>query len=798
MPEEFSSFDYDKFLSYSLYNTDNTSGKFFIIENLSRFYIIAIYSFETQNKLVKRAFNTFGLKVTEVFDEVIPNPLLSSLSDDDTNMQVSNTILVRKKPRETILFDTKNNIISYSRTLLLPPIKKYYKLFHSSYLPNQSFGTLDIETYTGEDNISYVYCLGFYIPQENLLKTFYINKEDLSSPNIVHTCFNELLKPKFMKKIFYVHNQGKFDSIFILKNLVLYNEENSLKNPYYFEAVFRNKEFLKIVVKRVIDGKIRHVTLHDSIAILDSSLDNLSKTYDLSVKKGFFPYDFVRKNTLFYKGVTPNITYYTDKLDLDVYNSLVKQDWDLKEQTLIYLEKDLKSLHEVLSIVNKQIHKLFKIQMTESLTISSLAVKYFIQSHYNLKNKPLPLIRLPDLYNNLHNAFYGARVEVYRPYGRNLYYYDVNSLYPFASLNDLCGLNYEYIKYLLPQKFSKDLFGFFHCKIDTSSTPIKYLGLLPVRGTGKALLTFPIGKWEGMYFSEELKFVQEYGYKIEVLSGYKFNRVENVFNSFVNSINNIKMNPENNHQKQVAKLLMNSSIGRFGMDPFKPIHKLVNSKDLLSIIKVYNVIDQVAIGKDLHFVIYDSNIDKTVCLESGLDYIEVLNKRSVKHQEPNKESDGFESITTAAAILSYARIHMMRVMIYIIENGGKLYYTDTDSLVTDIKLPESMVDPKKLGYFKLEHTVEEGYFLAEKTYCLKLKQLDQNGNNKIVIKAKGVLSDNLTFEDFVKMYDEGYLKNAKKRSSIKELSLGSVTIETKDVSLNLSYKKRNKVIINNK
>ena len=45
------------------------------------------------------------------------------------------------------------------------------------------------------------------------------------------------------------------------------------------------------------------------------------------------------------------------------------------------------------------------------------------------------------MYNDIKQAYYGGITEVYKPYGENFYYYDVNSLYPFASLNDMPGLS---------------------------------------------------------------------------------------------------------------------------------------------------------------------------------------------------------------------------------------------------------------------------------------------------------------------------------------------------------------------
>ena len=42
-----------------------------------------------------------------------------------------------------------------------------------------------------------------------------------------------------------------------------------------------------------------------------------------------------------------------------------------------------------------------------------------------------------------------------------------------------------------------------------------YLGLLPKRT--KSGLNFPLGKWEGWYFSEELKFAKKNGYTIKII-----------------------------------------------------------------------------------------------------------------------------------------------------------------------------------------------------------------------------------------------------------------------------------------
>lgn len=101
-----------------------------------------------------------------------------------------------------------------------------------------------------------------------------------------------------------------------------------------------------------------------------------------------------------------------------------------------------------------------------------------------------------------------------------------------------------------------------------------------------------------------------------------------------------------------------------------------------------------------------------------VDFIEVLNNANL--DEKGTIPINNVSITTAAAVLAYARIHPLaaKIMLYILENNGTLYYTDTDSIVTDLRLPEEMVHPTTLGKLKLEHTVVEGYFIADKTYAI--------------------------------------------------------------------------------
>jgi hypothetical protein len=92
---------------------------------------------------------------------------------------------------------------------------------------------------------------------------------------------------------------------------------------------------------------------------------------------------------------------------------------------------------------------------------------------------------------------------------------------------------------------------------------------------------------------------------------------------------------------------------------------------------------------------------------------------------------------------------MAKAMLDIERAGGKLYYTDTDSIITDIDLPltqegESRMHDSELGKFKLEHMIKKGLFIADKTYVFI------NDKDEIIKRAKAVKSSSLTYESYEK------------------------------------------------
>ena len=76
----------------------------------------------------------------------------------------------------------------------------------------------------------------------------------------------------------------------------------------------------------------------------------------------------------------------------------------------------------------------------------------------------------------------------------------------------------------------------------------------------------PIGTWEDMIFSEEMNNALKYGYKFNILWGYTFEK-DNVFKEYVDFLYILRQQyPKTDPMNFIAKILLNSLYGRFGMD----------------------------------------------------------------------------------------------------------------------------------------------------------------------------------------------------------------------------------------
>ena len=108
------------------------------------------------------------------------------------------------------------------------------------------------------------------------------------------------------------------------------------------------------------------------------------------------------------------------------------------------------------------------------------------------------------------------------------------------------------------------------------------------------------------------------------------------------------------------------------------------------------------------FLLKLDNVADILNLNNGKSIVSYLTPRDYDNDSTKMNV----SVGVASAITSYARIHMQQ---YLQNKDYNVYYTDTDSIVTDRPIDSTHIG-KALGQMKLEYQISKGIFLAPKVY----------------------------------------------------------------------------------
>lgn len=157
-----------------------------------------------------------------------------------------------------------------------------------------------------------------------------------------------------------------------------------------------------------------------------------------------------------------------------------------------------------------------------------------------------------------------------------------------------------------------------------------------------------------------MKFAQKYGYKIQVIKGYSLTKNDNVFKSYIDNIYEIKSKNTNKAIRSIAKLLLNSLLGRFGLRLDSNNTEIVDNTKLNLIAYTRAINSHVQLNDNLSLANYNKKIDIDLCNKSCIDIAKISDLWG--DQEYNKQS-GYENVSVAisAAITAYARMHMSKI-----------------------------------------------------------------------------------------------------------------------------------------
>jgi len=529
----------------------------------------------------------------------------------------------------------------------------------------------DIETIV-IDNVHKPYAAGLMMVRPNevinqnvLIETFFseddkiiIDSFDDRSTKVLNDLIIRILSIVRRKRsalTIYFHNFSRFDGILLLKHIACHHK-------YELKPLLRNNRLYEL---GVYSGKKMLFRFRDSLNLLPGSLNSLASS--LCPELG-------TKGSIDHENVT--------------LSNLASN----KKTLLDYMKQDILLLGGVMRKAQDIYWKLFQVDIESKITLSSLALTIFRMKYYDEKNRP---IHIPNKNedNFIRRAYYGGHTDVYIPYGENLYYYDVNSLYPFVMKEFPMPGGVPVWHRNLEDKDLNSLFGFIEAYVVCPKT-IKR-PFLPYRDKNKTLI-FPTGEFIGVYYSEELKYARDLGYTVIPISGYLFEKMESPFKDFVSTLYESRLKARNEKNEALAyvyKILMNSLYGRFGINPKSTITEVCNYVKYKHFLKKENFIFGEMLRDDVYIVAYHRNMETT--------------SNDQEKWDPPRNS----AVQLAAAITACARINM-----YPYTSREDCYYTDTDSVVLGQPLHKDDIDSKVLGKFKLEDRILKGYFLAPKSY----------------------------------------------------------------------------------
>lgn len=442
-------------------------------------------------------------------------------------------------------------------------------------------------------------------------------------------------------RIIYFHNL-KFDSSYILSYLLTHGYSWSNKrtlNKYEFSTLISNMgQFYSVTV---CFGDTT-TTFYDSLKLIRLSVEQIAKAYGLTFRKLEIDYDKPRP-----EGYIP-----TD------------EEWEYQ--------------HADVAIMSQALHILFTEGLTKITQGSNALWDYKeIIGKKNFK-RWFPVLP-PEIDAFCRKSYKGGATQVHKIFanqeigcGITL---DVNSMYPWAMYEMFLPFG-EPIYYT--GKYRQDKLYPLYIQKLACSFELKegYIPTIQLKHSGLFRGTDFLESSDGNIVeltltSVDLKlFLDHYNvYNVSWISGYKFMQSKNMFKEYIDKWYAIKAQATKDGNKglrQIAKDMMNSLSGKFGLRP-----------EVQEKIPYY---------------------DEKLRFKLG----EVEQRDSIY-------------VPVVSFITSYGRDKALRSAQ---KNYDRFIYMDTDSLhLAGTELPDNLdIDSTRLGWWDLEKTWVRGYFIRAKTY----------------------------------------------------------------------------------
>lgn len=524
--------------------------------------------------------------------------------------------------------------------------------------------------------------------------------------NISMLSFFEKLKEFKRDALIYFHNlsfDGEFINWYLLENGYEYDEERT-----------KPKTFSSIIDET---GSIYSITIK-----LETEI-----TIDFRCSYKLFPMSIEKIGTIV--GVT-KLKETHNYEELKNYNSVD----ELPKEELSYIHNDV--------LIMVKFIKYLRQMGISGMTMSSSAYKNWKKEKYQLCKYQMKKDTNEEIVEIVRKSYRGGITKVNNKYaGVDIYdaiSFDVNSLYPSVMYQNVMPIGEGKIFSNVEECLNEHRYAYIVVVVVTTAK-IK-----------EGYHAF-IGNQSGFSYARQYSYDDYLENKVLYLWGKEFNlfkmcyegqyaiskvvgwkTAKYVFKDYIDRWYHLKETTTNPVEKQLAKLMLNSLYGKFGMNDTR--------------------ISKMPVGCSEDKILYES--DETSCVYY---YKEV-----------------------ASYITSLARCKLVTFMQMC---GDDFIYCDTDSLylkghdIPDHFLP--VIDDKKLGFWKYEGHYK--HFRAWKAKCY-LKQLD---NDVIERKIAGCPKECASLINFDNFYPNVELKNCKK---VKKKVRGGIIIDTTHFKIHIERK----------
>ena len=571
------------------------------------------------------------------------------------------------------------------------------------------------------------------------------------------------------------HNNGHISKPFILRtNINMIMAMNTLWSNV-FKYIISNHNIKTIFVHNLAESGLyiyKYLFQSFSKSSISCIIDNDNKFITITLKIHSRTITWLDSNRIFPVNIVELCNIFEVKICLMNPISIDKL---YREHNWVYQTEavqECQSFYQALIKAQAQYLTNYSIDITKVVSTSSLSLQIY-RKHFMSLSIPI-LQHNQDIF--IRNSYYGGATDYYQAYGENIKYYDVNSLYPHVMKMDMPFEIIKFHKDMANISIISPIFGFFEAEITTPDNIMH--PLLPLKLDSEII--YPIGKFKGIYFSEELRNAANNGYKIKLISGYEFSKVS-LFTNYVDHFYNIKRN-STGPMRYISKLQLNTLYGIFGrkQELIQTIN--INPSDLPLYASVYEIKAVLEVSDKIWTLLINSKIKLTGPI--GL-------KPDITVSLPDTNRMVKSNVGIASAVTAYARIYMSQ---FKNRTDFKLLYTDTDSIMIDRPLPEDLIG-KELGLMKDELSglsIKEAYFLGIKQFGYWYK--DKQGNRIEKSVFAGVKRDSLTFEEIVKLFKGEIINKISKERRFK--SIKKLNIILKDISTQISFKPK-KLLLDN-